>query len=78
MEGTSIEEFFCKGRESPLKIGAVKSNIGHAESASALCGIAKMIISFRTGIIPANLRYKNPNPKIKGLHNGKLEVRIIL
>ncbi|XP_065209085.1 fatty acid synthase-like [Planococcus citri] len=74
VEGTSIEEFFCKGRKTPLKIGSVKSNIGHTEAAAALCGIIKLIISFESGLIPPNLHFNNPNPDIKGLHNGKLEV----
>ena len=74
VEGTSIDEFFCKDRETPLKIGSVKSNMGHGEAAATLCSIIKMIISFEFGILPANLYYKTPNPKIIGLHNGHLEV----
>ncbi|XP_065209087.1 fatty acid synthase-like [Planococcus citri] len=74
VEGTSIEEFFCEGRKTPLKIGSVKSNMGHTESAAALCGIVKLIISFESGLIPPNLHFNNPNPDIKGLRNGKLEI----
>ncbi|XP_065210550.1 fatty acid synthase-like [Planococcus citri] len=74
VEGTSIEEFFCKGRTTPLRIGSTKSNIGHTEASAALCAIAKIIVSFETGLIPPNLHFKNPNPNIKGLHNGQLQV----
>ena len=74
MEGTSIDEFFCKNRDKPLKIGSVKSNMGHSEAAATLCSIIKMIIAFESGILPANLHYKTPNSNIKGLHNGHLEV----
>ncbi|XP_065221121.1 fatty acid synthase-like [Planococcus citri] len=73
-EGTSINEFFCAGRESPLKIGSVKSNMGHSEAASGVCGLIKMIIAFESGIIPANIRYNTPNPEIKGLIDGHLEI----
>ncbi|XP_065221144.1 fatty acid synthase-like isoform X2 [Planococcus citri] len=73
-EGTSINEFFCAERKSPLKIGSVKSNMGHSEAASGVCGLIKMIIAFESGIIPANLRYKTPNPEIKGLIDGHLEI----
>ncbi|XP_065221118.1 fatty acid synthase-like isoform X2 [Planococcus citri] len=73
-EGTSINEFFCTERESPLKIGTVKSNMGHSEAAAAVCGLIKMIIAFESGIIPVNLRYNTPNPKIKGLIDGHLEI----
>ncbi|XP_065223454.1 fatty acid synthase-like [Planococcus citri] len=73
-EGTSIDEFFCTNRTSPLKVGSVKSNMGHAEAAAALCSIIKLIIAFETGTIPANLRYNKPNLDIKGFSNGHLEV----
>ena len=33
-EARSITEVICEGRDSPLLIGSVKSNIGHCESAS--------------------------------------------
>ncbi|XP_065217068.1 fatty acid synthase-like [Planococcus citri] len=77
VEGASIEEFFCQGREAPLKIGSVKSNmgqLGHAEGASALCSIAKLIVAFETGTIPSNLNFTCPNPNIKGLLNGRLQI----
>ncbi|XP_065204931.1 fatty acid synthase-like [Planococcus citri] len=74
VEGTSVEEVFCTDRKKPLKIGSVKSNMGHGEASSGLCSIVKMIISFESGIIPPHIGYENPNPKIKGLHNGHLEV----
>ncbi|XP_065221120.1 fatty acid synthase-like isoform X2 [Planococcus citri] len=73
-EGTSIYEFFCTKRKSPLKIGTVKSNMGHSEAAAGVCGLIKMIIAFESGTIPTNLRYNTPNPKIKGLIDGHLEV----
>ncbi|KAH9378412.1 hypothetical protein HPB48_022388 [Haemaphysalis longicornis] len=37
----AISGFFCKpGRERPLKVGSVKSNVGHAEAASGPVGIS--------------------------------------
>ncbi|XP_065204299.1 fatty acid synthase-like isoform X2 [Planococcus citri] len=74
VEGTSVEEIFCTDRTTPLKIGSVKSNMGHGEASSALCSVVKMITAFETGIIPPHIGYENPNPKIQGLHNGHLEV----
>ncbi|KAH6943237.1 hypothetical protein HPB50_017963 [Hyalomma asiaticum] len=50
------------GREQPLKVGSVKSNMGHAESASGLASVAKVILAMETGTIAANLHYKEPNP----------------
>jgi fatty acid synthase len=34
VEAESIAEVFCTQKRSPLKIGSVKSNLGHTENAS--------------------------------------------
>ncbi|TMW54903.1 hypothetical protein DOY81_000136, partial [Sarcophaga bullata] len=73
-EVNSITDFFCKNRKTPLLIGSVKSNMGHAEPASGVCSIAKVLIAMESGIIPANLHYKNPNPDLYGLMDGSLKV----
>ena len=41
-ELNAIDKVFCPGRQTVLKIGSAKSNIGHAEPASGLCSIAKV------------------------------------
>ncbi|XP_063988124.1 fatty acid synthase-like isoform X2 [Diachasmimorpha longicaudata] len=73
-ELNAIESVFCSGRTGPLKIGSVKSNIGHAEPASGMGQIAKVIISYETGLIPPNLHYTEPREGVEGLTNGKLQV----
>jgi fatty acid synthase len=39
-----------------------------------LAAIAKVIIGMEKGVIPANLHYKEPNPDIPGLADGRLQV----
>uniref|UniRef100_T1ITL1 Fatty acid synthase n=1 Tax=Strigamia maritima TaxID=126957 RepID=T1ITL1_STRMM len=73
-EANAIARVFCKNRSTPLLLGAVKSNMGHSEAASGLCCIAKVIIAMESGQIPANLHYKNPNPEIPALLDGRLKV----
>ncbi|XP_014291398.1 fatty acid synthase [Halyomorpha halys] len=73
-EVNTIVEVLCNGRSSPLLIGSVKTNMGHAEPASGVASIAKIVISMETGVIPANLHFKNPRPDIPGLNNGQLQV----
>ncbi|XP_055685284.1 fatty acid synthase-like [Lutzomyia longipalpis] len=73
-EANAICDFFCKDRQTPLLIGSVKSNMGHSEPASGLCSIAKMLIAMEEGVIPGNLHYKNANPEIYGLFDGRLKV----
>ncbi|KAH6942266.1 hypothetical protein HPB50_002653 [Hyalomma asiaticum] len=71
----AISNVFCgPDRERPLKIGSVKSNVGHAEGASGVCSMAKVILAMETGIIAANLHFKEANPNIPSLHDGTIEV----
>ena len=39
-----------------------------------LAALTKVVISIETGIIPANLHYNQPNPDIKALTNGSIQV----
>ena len=41
-EVKAICNVFCKNRKTPLMIGSVKSNLGHAEAASGITQIAKV------------------------------------
>ncbi|XP_055591636.1 fatty acid synthase [Uranotaenia lowii] len=73
-EVNAITDYFCKDRKTPLLIGSVKSNMGHSEPASGVCSIAKMLIAMEAGIIPGNLHYKNTNPDLYGLMDGRVTV----
>jgi len=41
-EVNALHNVLCKNRETPLMIGSVKSNLGHAEAASGFTQIAKV------------------------------------
>lgn len=49
----------------PLYVGAVKSNIGHLEGASGIAGVIKTILVLEKGVIPPNIWYEKPNPRIR-------------
>ncbi len=76
-EINAIADLFCNDRTEPLLIGSVKSNMGHAESASGICAVIKALIAMKSGIIPANLHFKNPNSDIPALIDGRIKVFFI-
>lgn len=45
-------------------IGSVKPNLGHAEGASGLVSVIKMILALESRTIPPNIRFTQPNPAI--------------
>lgn len=73
-ECTAIDNVFCKGRHKPLLVGSVKSNIGHSESTSGACSIAKVILAFEKGVIAPNINFTRIRPGIKSLEEGRLKV----
>ena len=50
--------------ESPMHVGAVKSNIGHLEGSSGIAGLIKTIIVLEKGVIPPNTGFECVNPRI--------------
>jgi fatty acid synthase len=74
----SIDQVFCKGRQTPLLIGSVKSNMGHSEAASGLCSITKVVIAMEHGLIPPNLHFCNPRQDVEGFLAGRLKVHVLL
>lgn len=73
-ECAAIDKIFCKNRKTPLLVGSVKSNVGHSESTSGMCSIAKVILAFERGKVAPNINFTQPKPTIKALMDGRLKV----
>lgn len=52
------------GGHKGIYIGSVKPNVGHSEGASGLTSIIKAVLALERKIIPPNINFCTPNPKI--------------
>ncbi|WP_104491339.1 type I polyketide synthase [Paracoccus denitrificans] len=51
-------------RQGPCRIGSVKTNIGHLDTAAGSAGLIKSALAVHHGKIPPSLGYEAPNPAI--------------
>ncbi|WP_102145234.1 polyketide synthase Pks13 [Mycobacterium hubeiense] len=66
IEADALGRVVGKGRpaDKPALLGAVKSNVGHLESAAGAASLAKMALALRNNKIPPSINYTGPNPYI--------------
>ncbi|MGW0533938.1 acyltransferase domain-containing protein [Streptomyces sp. NPDC003032] len=64
IEANAIGAVLGGDRTEPLRLGSVKSNVGHLEAAAGIVGLVKLALSIRNGVLPPSLHYTAPNPQI--------------
>ncbi|MFM9035083.1 MAG: polyketide synthase Pks13 [Mycobacterium sp.] len=66
IEADALGRVVGRGRsaDEPALLGAVKSNVGHLESAAGAASLAKVALSLRNNKIPPSINYAGPNPYI--------------
>ena len=66
IEARALGTVLGRGRpeDSPLLLGAIKTNIGHTEAAAGIAGFIKTVLALQRGQIPPIQRFESPNPHI--------------
>ncbi len=66
IEADALGRVVGRGRpaDKPALLGAVKSNVGHLESAAGAASLAKMTLALKNDKLPPSINYTGPNPYI--------------
>lgn len=67
IEMEALETVFGGGaRNKALRIGSVKTNVGHLEAAAGIAGLVKVLLAIAHEELPAHLNYSRRNSRIHG------------
>ncbi|AOJ40108.1 non-ribosomal peptide synthetase [Burkholderia lata] len=67
VELQALAAVFGAGRDADrrLRVGSVKTNIGHTESAAGIAGVIKVVLSLNHDRLPAHLHFRQPSPLVQ-------------
>lgn len=63
-EAAALGQIFAQRRHDPVRVGSVKTNIGHAGAAAGIAGLIKTVLAIENASIPPSLNYVSASSAI--------------
>ncbi|WP_306366859.1 SDR family NAD(P)-dependent oxidoreductase [Nocardiopsis sp. CC223A] len=70
IEANALISVYGDERDEPLRLGSLKSNIGHSQAAAGVAGVIKTVQALRHGRLPRTLHADAPTPRVEWEGSG--------